>query len=785
MKFSTKFISSSNDYSTFEKPIPAPFLRRTFEISETEICEAEITICGLGFYELFINGKRITKGLLSPYISNPDDFLYYDNYDLKSILHTGKNVIGIILGNGMQNCFGGAIWAFDKARYRSAPKVALDFSVKYSDNSSLNFEADESFVCTNSPIIMDDLRAGEWYDARLEIGDWSLPEYDDSNWHKAISVEPPRGECRLCDIDPIVITKEIAPINICSSKISGYPAIDGSLPNIPIPEDEQMKNAFLYDFGINAAGLCRIHIKNAKPGQKLVLQFGEKVMDGGLELANIRYLPMRYNHRDIYICKGGDETWMPRFTYHGFRYVLVSGITEEQATNDLLTYVVMNTKMDNRASFHCSDKITNKLWNAAIVSDLANFYHFPTDCPHREKNGWTGDISVSAEQMIFTLSPERNLREWLRNVNKTMDSSGNIQAIVPSVAETGWYGTGVAWDNATVVVPYYSLLYRGDIDICRENSGMILRYIHYLSNRRNANGLIDFGLGDWCPATRIYNCSRAPIEFTSTVLAIDYCAKAKEIFNALKMDAEAEYAENVRKQLYNAAREYLIDTKSMTALGRCQASQAMAIYYDLFTETEKPIAAKKLVQFIADKKGSFDCGILGMRVLFHVLSEYGYTDLAFKMITKTEYPSYGYLIDNGSTSLWEFFAFADRPQSSLNHHFFGDIISWFLQNLAGIHVNPHHRNPNEIRFQPRFIEALNHAYGTYESLAGKVSIHWERQGEDIVCTCTVPNGSPAEFVTDTGWQLDNGLTHMRFSGTVNFKLIREDKRDTCVKYYTE
>ncbi len=783
MQFSTRFISAGHAFSTFEKPVPAPFFRRSFAMPETEIREAGLTICGLGFYELFVNGQRITKGLLSPYISNPDHYLYYDHYELTALLRPGENVIGIALGNGMQNAFGGAIWDFEKARFRSAPKVALAFAAVLTDDTTLHFEADEGFVCIDSPIIMDDLRAGEWYDARLEVGDWTNPGYDDTAWHRPVPAETPRGECRLCDIDPIVATKEVQPVTIYPSKISHYANCESVLPVIPMPEDEQVETGYLYDFGTNAAGLCRLHIRNARPGQKIILQYGEKMIDDGLDVRIAKYLPRRYGHRDIYICKGGDETWMPSFTYHGFRYVLAIGVTEEQATADLLTYVVMNTKLDSRATFRCSDEVTNKLWEAAMVSNLANFYHAPTDCPQREKNPWTGDISLSAEQMVFTLSPERNWREWLRNVEKSMRMDGNLPGIVPT--DNWGYGDGVGWDNVTVMLPYYAWLYRGDTVICRENAAMILRYLHFLSTHRNENGLIAFGLGDWVPAGRVYNGYRAPVEYTGTVLAMDYCAKAAEIFGAIGMEAEATYADMLRKQFYQTAREHLLDTRTMTALGRCQTSQAMAIYYHLFTEAEKPVAVERLVQMIAEKKGSFDCGVMGSRVLFHVLSAYGHTDLAHRMITKPTYPSFGYQIASGTTSLWESFTFADKEQSSLNHHFWGDFISWFLQNLAGIQVNPHHRDPAEIRFHPRFIDALTYAEGKYQSVAGEVSIHWERDGEDILCRCDVPHGSNAEFVCDMGWQFDDGLTHKRFSGGREFRLIREGKRDNRMKYFPE
>ncbi len=782
MKFSTKFVAATREFSTFEKPIPAPCFRREFELGKVK--SASLTLCGLGIYDLFVNGQRITRGYLSPYLYNPDDILYYDSYDLAPYLNEGKNVVGVWLGNGMNDSFGGQVWEFETARWRSAPKLALTFEAQTESGETVEFDSTSGFKCTESPIYCDDIRVGEFYDARLELGDWTMPGYDDSGWRDTIPAETPRGECRLCDVDPILPTHELKPVSIKPGKISLHfewrqaliaPLGDEML--FHYPEGEDNVEGFIYDFGVNAAGLCRLHIKNAKPGQKIVLQFGEQLAeDGGLDLRGMAFLPYRYDHRDIYICKGGDETYMPRFTYHGFRYCLVTGIDESQATEELLTYVVMNTSLAQRSHFSCSDEMANKLWDAAIVSDLANFYHFPTDCPHREKNGWTGDAALSAEQMTMVLTPERNYREWMHNIAKSMNDAGAIPGIIPT---SGWgfaWGNGPAWDIVLVNLPYYVWLYRGDLTIARENAAPILRYINYITTRKDEKGLIHIGLGDWCPTARSGHVV-APLEFTDTVVCIDICRKAAKLFEALGMKPQQTFAETVCSDFLTAARKYLIDHSAKTALGRCQTTQAMAIYYDIFTDAEKPEAFNKLVELIEKNNGSFDCGILGLRVLFHVLSDYGRTDLAYRMITKTEFPSYGYMIANGATSIWEDFILADRKPNSRNHHFFCDYIAWFLQNLVGINVNPYENNAAEIRLAPKFIDALDHAEGDYDSIGGKVSVHWEREGEDIIYSFEIPAGVKAELVLPDGWKLDNGLTYLHISGKQSLRMISDSKRD--------
>jgi len=782
MKLSDKFYMAAKTKCEMTKHVSAPYLRYAFSAAKNAV--AELSVCGLGFYELYINGTKITRGHLSAYISIPDHLCYYDIYDITPYLTDGENVIGLILGNGMQNPIGARVWGFEKSDFVGALKFALSCTVKNSDGSEETFDG-SVFKTHPSPIVFDDLRAGEWYDANREIPDWCSADYDGEKWLPVIEAPTPKGERRICDIDPILPQKELKPLTIRRGGISIYPNECELYPEIPFTEDERNADGWIYDFGENAAGVCRLKIKNPKPGQKIIMQFGEILGDNptgepfktfrndncGLDLRGMHFLPHRYNNRDVYICRGDkEEIWMPRFTYHGFRYCFVTGITDEQATPDLLTYVVMNTDLKQRAAFHCSDDVANKLWNATLVSDLANFYHFPTDCPHREKNGWTGDVAVSAEQMIMAFSAERNFKEWMRNVKKSVNDEGAIPAIVPSV--NWWYDAGPAWDGALLYVPYYVWLYCGDTEILEDNADLIYGYLKFLDKKRNRRGLLDIGLGDWVQAARasVDNPS-APKIFTSTLIAMDLCEKACTIFDILKRTEEKAYADKLYNELYTASRKYMLNLNTMTTVYRCQTAQAMAIYYNLFTASEKQTAIKVLVDIIHENDDFIDCGILGLRVIFHVLSSFGYTDLAYKMITREEFPSYGYWIKHGATALWEIFNPISCIQSSCNHHFTGDIISWFMKNLVGIKQNPFGDDVNEIRFEPKFIDKLENAEGSVDIPAGKVSVKWHREGTAITYAIEIPDGVTADFVLEKGWQTDEGFTSMAINKNMTVKII--------------
>lgn len=779
--FSLKFISAGTAYSTFTEMVPAPCLRRTFTM-DTPVQSASITICGLGFYEFYINGARLTKGLLAPYISNPDDILYYDAYDIAPYLREGKNTIAIMLGNGMLNCPGGDIWDMQLARYRSAPKAALSFEAALTDGSTLAFEADEQFVCAPSPIYYDDLRIGEFYDARNEHTGWTLPDFDDSDWFPAMHAETPRGECRLCTAEPIVVTGELKPITLRRASMGVVPDFRDTLPVVQPTGVEGQTEGWLYDFGVNAAGNIRLKIHGQR-GQKIVMQFAEELdADGNLDLRGMNFLPQALNHRDIYICKGdGEELYTPHFAYHGFRYCLVLGLEDTQATPELLTYLVMNSDLRSMGDFSCSDPILNQIQQCTRVSDLANFYYFPTDCPHREKNGWTADAALSTEQMLLNFAPENSYREWLNNIRKAQREDGALPGIVPT---SGWgfdWGNGPAWDCALVILPYYIWRLRGDTSIIRENAAAIMRYLHYITTRRDEDGLIHIGLGDWCHCTRAgADDFKAPLELTDTLMCMDISRKAATLFAAVGMESQRAFAMAVHEEFRSAGRRHLIDHNTLTALGCCQSSQAMAIYYDLFDNAEKPEAFRVLLRLIEQNEGLMDVGVLGARILFRVLSEFGRSDLAYDMIVTERYPSYGYWMRHGATSLWENFHPEGANPSSHNHHFWGDVSAWMIEYLAGICLNPNENDVSCVHIRPRFVEKLNHISAHHTAPAGRISSEWTRDGEAILLRITIPEGCHGRILLEDGWQFDHGHRTLP-ARTGEYRIIPAGRLNT--RYY--
>lgn len=733
------FIKATEEYNTLDRAVPAHYFRRSVTLREATAATLRIAVCG--FYELYLNGERITRGYLSPYISNTDHLIYYDEYEVT--LREGENVLGVLLGNGFQNNPGGYAWDFDKADFRSAPMLALEVTA----GGEVLLRSDTEFLVAPSPILFDDYRFGEVYDARCETEGWCRAGFDASAWRPALAAVPPLGELRPADVPPILKEREIAPIAI-------LPAADGG---------------YIYDFGESNAGVCRLTVEGER-GQRIELRHADALKDGDLDLAGVWFVKEHWErdrhivHRDVYICKGeGREVYQPTFTYHGFRYVKVNGITREQATEGLVTFLVYHTALASRGDFTCSDPMATVLQEMTRRSILSNFHHFPTDCPQREKNGWTADAALTCEAALLGFDPERSYREWLRNIVRAQREDGALPGIVPTA---GWgfkWGNGPAWDCVLAWLPYYTYLYRGETEMIREAADAFIRYLGYLRTRCDERGLLAIGLGDWCHVGRSPTDPKAPLAVTDTVISMDIAEKMAEMLRAVGMTAEEAFAREEARRYREAVRTHLIDFDSMTAEGDCQTSQAMCLYYGIFEKAEEEAAFLRLLEMIRAADDHMDVGVLGGRVIFHVLSRFGHSDLALRMITREDYPSYGNWVKRGATTLWE--VFLPDSVSSRNHHFWGDISAWFMKCVAGLRLNPTGRNVNELAVTPSFPAALTDASAYHIAPAGRIAVSWRREGEEILLALEVPEGITATAELPEGYRFgDGGRTARVVSG---------------------
>lgn len=747
MKYPNEFVCECREFSTYTNHVPAPVFRKSIRLEEGEK-SGEILICGLGFYELFVNGKKITKGALAPYISNPDHLVYYDRYELTPYLQTGENVIGIMLGDGFLN---GKTknWNFCDAVFRSAPKLAVSVSIVCSGNSTELSAMD--FSCKKGPIVFNDLRSGVFYDKRREEDGWNRPGFvQDESWHAPLLADKPRGTAKLCEAEPIAVTMEIAPVSVTRASLAEYAEVSSQpIEDLKTPEGPTKKEGgFLYDFGENNAGIFRLKIKG-KLGQRIDIQCAEQLKDGKVDYGNIYFYPDGYVQRDIYIVGSDEEEILePPFTYHGFRYLYVSGIEEDQATPDLLTYLVMSSDLKDRGFFSCSDEMANTIFLMAQRSDRSNFYYFPTDCPHREKNGWTGDAQASAEHMILTMGVENSWREWLNNIRLAQREDGALPGIVPTDTWGYEWGSGPAWDRVLFELPYMIYKYRGTCKVIRENAHAMLRYLEYVSRCRDERGIVEIGLGDWVPVGRGMDQYEVPLGFTDSVMVYQMCREAAEMFEAVDLPLHASFAEKLGKEMRAAIRREYLDCSVMLIKSECQSAQAMGIFYDIFEPEEKQHAFRQLMKILERDGVHLTCGFLGTRVLFHVLAQNGEAELAYRMITGTDYPSYGYYAKNGWTTLPE--QFLPKEQSlriSQNHHFLGDVVQWYMRYPGGIRIE----NCKKVTIHPCFIQSLTYAEAYHDLPDGRVQVKWKREGEAIELQVICPDTVPCTVELDEGY----------------------------------
>lgn len=721
-----KFIRAGNEYTTKEKHIPAPYIRKSFDLDFVPD-KASVYICTPGFYTIYINGKDITKGFLAPYISNPDDLVCYDEYDISDYMQNGKNCIAFVLGNGFANQTVDE-WDFSKASFR-APLCASVYLKAEKNGAEFVLEADESFKTHPSPIIYDMYRDGTHYDARLEVDGWNLPDFDDGEWNNVLIADSPKGEIVKCTAHPIKTQYELKPVKI---------ALQEKFCFFRDFKESYIEKGFMYDFGVNRAGVCRLKIKG-KEGQKIIIRHGETITEDGNFCVNSVVLPradfmdrMHLFQTDVYILKGDEEEiFIPPFTYHGFRYVLVEGITEEQATEDLLTYMVFNSDVKRRAYFECSDETVNKLYDMAIASDLSNLHYFPTDCPQREKNGWTGDMSASAEQYSLHFDYADTMKLWLKSLEYAQKEDGCLPGIVPTTGIFYDWGNGPVWDSACVNVPYFIYKYDGRRDVLEKAAPIIAKYLQYVATRRDEKGFVTFGLGDWSQAGSLLEEGiDTPLAVTGTGTVYDMARKSAFIFDVLGMREEKEFAEKLAFDARKSIREHLIDYETMTVSGNCQTAQAFFISLGIFEENERERAYSRLVELIEEKGRHLHCGVVGLRHIIEVLFTYGDADLALEAMCKKTSPSYGWLIEQGGTSLFEILEETEINKSQ-NHHFLGDYIRVFVSYMLGIKVNPYLRNINEIVISPIIPDGINSAKGSYTAEKGTVFAEWRKNGEKI------------------------------------------------------
>jgi len=705
---------------------PAPFLRREF-ICPQSFQKATLFICGLGYCEIWVNGLKVSDNVLEPVVTQYDRRVHYLCYDLFRLLHPGKNVIGVILGTGWYNHHTSTGWQFSHAPWRDNPKMICDLIV---DEKCL-VKSDNSWTATTGPLIFDSLRKGETYDARLEMPGWNNINFDQSRWQNAVRKAPPPG---------ILESQEVAPI--------------GVFDRYAVTSSKKFDDGTVYDFPLNIAGWCQIQVRG-ESGAEIHLTYGElKTENGDLDIRNISNKTYSTRHHlDIYILKGdGIEAWEPRFNYHGFQFVKVKISGNAEIISLEARFV--HSKFEDSGEFSSSDPVLNRLQELTRISYLSNYVGIPTDCPHREKLGWTGDALMAAETGLWNFHSASGYRHFTRVLADTQRLSGQLPGVAPC---SGWgynWGSGPAWDSLLILVPWYVWLFTGDERPIRENYPEMKRYMEFCMSMAD-NDLLYFGLGDWChhEQNRV-----APVGITSSgYYHIDAITMAK-FANMLGCQQDRKeflsLAENIRKSFRNTFYhgDGLYGNGEWTSLA-CPVFQGMA------EPDEVKAAVQRLLTSVRENHHRADFGILGAKYVPRVLAEYGYPEDAYRLITQPEFPGWGNWVKRGATSLWENW----DGSNSRNHIMFGDISAWMFEYLGGISPLESAPGFRHFKIQPRPVPQLQSVQMHHDCQFGRIQSAWQQENLLFTLQLSIPAGTEADLI------LPDGTKHQITAGKYDFQ----------------
>jgi len=706
------WISDGRPFDTEESPI----LRKTFNLRDG-ISSAKISFSACAYADVFINGRRITETALNPGYTHYDRRNLYVTLDVAPYLKAGPNVIVAVLGNGFYDCIDKvAVWEFENARWKDRPKFIASLSVRYSDGAEAfigtdaSWEVPPTYEC--SPYKQNNIYSGDHYDNRLSLSGLNEPDFDARLWVPARVVG--------------------APSDLLTSQYMGLNDIDKVYPSKSVTALSD--TLYIVDFGYNSSGFTEFEIEGAE-GTTVTVQHGEVVGPGGR--LTVKHMDEHFRPReghsfqtDCYVLKEGHNTLRPSFNYHGFQYAEI--ISDSPIKVKSARSLFIHTSMDPASTFESSDPMLGRIREIVNRAYLSNHMGIPTDCPQREKNGWTADAHISAEIGLLGFDSANAYLKWIDDIVDNQEDDGRITGIIPS---SGWgFGIGPVWDAALFVIPEMVYNYYGDKRAVKKVASACEKYLAWLDTQASPEGLITYGLGDWVP----YDTT-TPNDYTSSCYYY-YEWKTLARFQQLCGEAEkaaesASKADSIKQKINS---KYFNQETSEYSNGS-QCAQSLALYMGIAPEGRAQDVADVLAARVEARGGHLDFGMIGTKTVLRMLCKYGYCDLAYRMAVKKDAPSWAEWVERGFTTAPEHWT----DTSSLNHVFFGDIAAWLISDLAGINCDPENPGFGHIIIRPCFPEDLDFAKATYDSVAGPVMSSWKRRGGKTILKLDIPPGSSA------------------------------------------
>ncbi|CDF79929.1 alpha-L-rhamnosidase (GH78) [Formosa agariphila KMM 3901] len=739
------------EYKTgrMEQPIQvdgfaASYFRNKINLNK-EVDNAQVYICGLGYYEFFLNGEKVGDHVLDPAPSNYDKQAYYVNYDITEQLNSGENALGIILGNGF---YGQNIsWKNDPESDRDLaygpPTVRVLLKLKYKDGTESEFFSDETWKESTGPIVFNNIYGGDTYDARFELGDWTSTNYDDSSWGFAKETAPEIKNISAQQIPAIKKLQDYEPQNV-------FKGSDGE---------------WIVDFGQNIAGWVKLNVSE-KEGQLIEVITTEALLTNGRDIfpgstgGGANGMAQIYQ----YICKGdGQESWEPKFSYHGFRYAKIKGVSTKPDA-DMIKAVLVATDIQETGSFECSDDLFNKMHNISKWTIVDNVHGIPEDCPHREKCGWLGDAHAFCEYALYNYDMYDFYKKYMEDIRTQMlptkgHNNPELKFQVPTMIAPGKRTSSYAkidWGVATMYLPWYNYLYYGDDAIVNEYYPEMKDLTNFYLNFKGENGIMQDGMGDWCPPRWDRRTNPEAMECDPIISANAYFYDVLGIMETFaKMNNDGAFQSEMKaekealKDAFNKA--FLVEIPNTDFKWyQSQTATVQALQFGMVPEEEIENVVNGLEYDIVEVKGGHhSTGIHGNRYIYTVLSKYGKADLAYRILTTPDFPSQTYIMNSGFTTWperqfeWETM---EGPTNSLNHPMHSGFSAYFFESLGGIKSSTKEAGYKQFIVNPEFPSQITQTKVSVPTPYGDIKNDWSFEEGKLSMTLEIPFNTEANLV---------------------------------------
>ncbi len=687
-------------------------LRQEFTLAEAPR-RARAYICGLGYYELRINGAKIGNSYLDPGWTTFDKRDLYATYDVTANLHRGANAVGVMLGEG---------WFHSRV-------LMFQMDIELASGKHVTVTSGPAWKAKNGPIVSDSVYDGEVYDARLETPGWDGAGFHDDGWTPAQIVKAPGGVLSAQMMPPIEDMDSIVPV-----------ALTNPQPGV-----------YVYDLGQNFSGWVDLRVSGPR-GAEVQMRFAELLFDTGM----INREELRTAQAtDLYILRGeGEECYHPRFTYHGFRYVEVTGYPGTPSLDSLRGHVVRSA-VATTGSFVASKPLLNQIHRMIRWSDLTNLMSIPTDCDQRdERMGWLGDAQTSAEGMMLNFDMAAFFSNFLRDIRDVQDSQGAVTDTVP-FSRFGRRPADPAWGTAFPLITWYLYQQTGDRRVLEENYDGIKKYVEFLGTRAPDNVLRYSYYGDWVSLEATPGAEVSDFYYYYDTLLLSKMAAV------LGNSADAQNYAGRAAQIKDAFNKEFFDPKTANYTTGTQTANALPLFLDMVpADLRRKVSDNLFKDVLFEHNAHVTTGFIGLRYLFPVLTQNNQSALAYDLAVQTSYPSWGYMLANGATTLWELWQDSTGPEGpSHDHHMMGSVDAWFYEVLGGINVDPDHPGYRHIRMEPQVVRDLTSVSATVGTVRGQVTSAWTHGTGVITLEVDVPVSSTATVSIPKDAQITEFTVH--------------------------